>query len=96
VDGRGVPLSPVVTGANVHDCKRLDEALTAIVVKRKAPPHRRSKHLFADAGYRGAQHLRTIEDHGYIPHVVDRRTEADMKATRSEQEGAAVGGRGLP
>jgi hypothetical protein len=29
VDGRGVPLSLVVTGANVHDCKRLDEVLTS-------------------------------------------------------------------
>lgn len=79
MDGRGVPLSLVVTGANVHDCKRLDDVLAAIVVKRHDPPHRRSKHLCADAGYRGAQHLRTIEDHGYIPHVVDRRTEADTK-----------------
>ena len=35
MDGRGVPLSLVVTGANVHDCKRLDEVLTAIVVARK-------------------------------------------------------------
>ncbi len=79
MDGRGVPLSLVVTGANVHDCKRLDDVLTAVVVKRKNPPHRRSKHLCADAGYRGVAHLRTIEDHGYIPHVVGRRTEADAK-----------------
>lgn len=79
VDGRGVPLSLVVTGANVHDCKRLDEVLTAIVVKRKASAHRRNKHLCADAGYRGAAHLRTIEGHSYIPHVVDRRKEADIK-----------------
>ena len=79
VDGRGVPLSLVVTGAHVHDCKRLDDVLTSIVVKRENPPHRRSKHLCADAGYHGAQHLRTIEDHGYIPHVVDRRKEADTK-----------------
>jgi transposase len=71
-------LSLVVSGANVHDCKRLDEVLSAIVVKRQAPPLRRSKHLCADAGYRGAQHLRTIERHGYIPHVVGRRTEADI------------------
>ena len=78
VDGRGVPLSLVVTGANVHDCKGLERVLTDIAVKRKNPPHRRSKHLCADAGYRGVQHLRTMEDHGYIPHVVDRRTEADV------------------
>lgn len=79
VDGRGVPLSLVVTGANVHDCKRLDDVLATIVVRRQDPPHRRNKHLCADAGYRGAEHLRTIEGHGYIPHVVGRRTEADMK-----------------
>jgi IS5 family transposase len=72
-------LSIVVTGANVHDCKRLDDVLGAIVVKRQDPPSRRNKHLCADAGYRGAEHLRTIEYHGYIAHVVDRRKEADDK-----------------
>jgi len=72
-------LSLAVTGANVHDSKRLDDVLAAIVVKRKNPPQRRNKHLCADAGYRGAEHLRTIERHGYIPHVVDRRKEADNK-----------------
>lgn len=51
MDGRGVPLSIVVTGANVNDGKRLDEVLGAIVVKRKAAPKRRSKHLCADAAY---------------------------------------------
>ena len=50
-----------------------------IVVQREDPPHRRTKHLCADAGYRGAEHLRTLEDHGHIPHVVDRRKEADVK-----------------
>jgi IS5 family transposase len=79
VDGRGVPLSLIVTAANVNDGKRLDEVLGAIVVKRQPTPLRRSKHLCADAGYRSADNLRIIEDHGYIPHVVDRRKEADTK-----------------
>lgn len=79
MDGRGVPLSLVVTGANVNDGKRLDEVLGAIMVKRKIPSHRRSKHLCADAGYRSAANLRVIEAHRYIPHVVDRRKEADIK-----------------
>jgi IS5 family transposase len=72
-------LSLVVTGANVNDGKRLDEVLDAIVVKRQSPPVRRHKHLCADAGYRSAENRRTIEAHGYIPHVVDRRKEADIK-----------------
>ena len=79
MDGRGVPLSIIVTAANVNDCKQLDDVLATIVVKRKPPPQRRSKHLCADAGYRGAEHRRTIEYHGYIPHVVGRRTEAELK-----------------
>lgn len=43
------------------------------------PPQRRSKHLCADAGYRGAKHLDTIEEHGYMAHVVGRRTEIENK-----------------
>jgi putative transposase len=79
VDGRGVPLSFIVTGANTHDVKQLDAVLKAIMVKRKAPATRRSKHLCADAGYRGKPALLVIDSHGYIPHVVDRRKEADAK-----------------
>lgn len=79
MDGRGVPLSIIVTGANVNDAKRLDEVLRTIVVKRPRPPQRRSKHLCADAGYRSKENLRIIEDHGYIAHVVDRRQEAKAK-----------------
>ncbi|OGA73598.1 MAG: transposase [Burkholderiales bacterium GWF1_66_17] len=79
MDGRGVPLSLVVTGANAHDVTQLDAVLQAIMVKRKAPSTRRSKHLCADAGYRGRPALGIIEGHGYIPHVVDRNKEADAK-----------------
>ncbi|CUA96933.1 Transposase DDE domain [Thiomonas bhubaneswarensis] len=79
MDGRGVPLSLIVTGANVNDGKRLDEVLGAIRVKRESPPTRRHKHLCADAGYRSADNARTNDKHGYIPHVVDRRREADIK-----------------
>ena len=79
MDGRGVPLSLVVTGANEHDVTQLDTVLAAIVIKRKTPAVRRSKHLCADAGYRGKSALRIIESRGYIAHVVDRRKEADIK-----------------
>ena len=79
VDGRGVPLSIVVTGVNEHDVTQLDQVLTAIMVERKTPGTRRSKHLCADAGYRGRRALEIIESHGYIAHVVGRRTEADAK-----------------
>lgn len=37
MDGRGVPLSIIVTGANVNDAKRIDQVLSAIIAFRKAP-----------------------------------------------------------
>lgn len=76
MDGRGVPLSLVVTGANRHDVSQLEAVLAAIMVKRPLPPKRRSKHLCADAGYTGAPALAIIESHGYIPHVKGRGQEA--------------------
>lgn len=79
MDGRGVPLSLVVTGANEHDVTQLEAVLMAIMVKRKTPRERRHKHLCADAGYRGRRAFQIIESHGYIPHVVGRGKEADTK-----------------
>ena len=50
VDGRGVPLSLVVTGANRHDVSQVEAVLDAIVIERANPPLRRNKHLCAGAG----------------------------------------------
>ena len=79
MDGRGVPLSIIVTGANRHDVSQLAAVLDGIVVKRTEPPERRNKHLCADAGYTGAPALGIIEAHGYIPHVKGRGQEAKEK-----------------
>lgn len=86
MDGRGVPLSIIVTGANAHDVTQLDAVLAARQVKRKLSTHRRSAHLCADAGYRGQSALDTIERHGYIPHVVDRKGEAQFKQNHPEKK----------
>jgi putative transposase len=72
-------LSFIVTAANVNDITMPGAVLEAIVVIRRQPPLRRSKHLCADAGYRSRAGLETIKAHGYIPHVVDRRQEAECK-----------------
>jgi IS5 family transposase len=86
VDGRGVPLSLVVTGANQHDVTQLGQVLQAIMVKRKSPPIRRSKHLCADAGYKGRRALEIIESHGYIPHVVSRPKESAAKRRNPQKK----------
>ncbi len=86
MDGRGVPLSLVVTGANEHDVTQLDQVLQAIMVKRKSPPIRRAKHLCADAGYKGRRALEIIESHGYIPHVVSRPKESAAKRRNPQKK----------
>lgn len=58
---------------------QLQAVLSGIMVKRPSPSKRRSKHLCADAGYRGKDAMKIILAHGYIPHVVDRKKEADEK-----------------
>jgi transposase len=86
VDGRGVPLSIVVTGANRHDVSQLQAVLDRVMVNRPNPPKRRNKHLCADAGYTGAPALKIIEDHGYIPHVKGRGQEAhELKSNRTKK-----------
>lgn len=69
MDGRGVPLSIVVTGANRHDVTQLAAVLDGRVVRSEK---RVREHLCADAGYAGAQALRVILERGYIPHVRSR------------------------
>jgi putative transposase len=77
VDGRVVPLSLVVSGANWHDVSQLEAVLDAIMIERPSPPIRRHKHLCADDGYTGAPALKVIEEHGYILHVKGRGQEAE-------------------
>ena len=79
MDGRGVPLSIIVTGANRHDVSQLAAVLDAVVIQRPEPPERRNQHLCAEAGYTGAPALRIIEEQGYIPHVRGRGEEAAEK-----------------
>ena len=53
--------------------------LDATVVKRPTPKQRISKHLCADAGYRGKKAMKVTLAQGYIAHVVSRKREADQK-----------------
>lgn len=44
VDGRGVPLSLVVTGANRHDVSQLESVLDSVMVKYDARPQGESRY----------------------------------------------------
>jgi transposase len=75
VDGRGVPLSIVVTGANRHDVSQLELVLDEIIIARPDT----EQNLCADKGYTGEPAQQTIKDHGYIPHVMQRGEEIQEK-----------------
>jgi putative transposase len=64
-----------VAGANRHDSTLLEPTLAAVVVERPAP-QRTKQHLCADAGYKGEPCRRAAEAHHYIPHIKQRREEA--------------------
>lgn len=76
VDGRGVPLSLVVTGANRHDVSQLELVLEEIIIER---PKNIVQHLCADKGYDGQPALQVIVSKGYIPQVKRRGEEIDEK-----------------
>jgi len=76
VDGRGVPLSIVVTGANRHDVSQLELVLEEIIIDR---PQGIVQNLCADKGYDGQPALQVIVSKGYIPHVKRRGEEIREK-----------------
>ncbi len=67
VDGRGVPLSLVVCGANRHDVTQLEALLDAMVVMELRPAY--EVHLCVDKGYTGAPANGVMCDRDYTPHV---------------------------
>lgn len=83
MDGAGVPLSLIVSGANRHDVKLLESTLDGIVIVRPKPSRRRRQHLCADKGYSGRPAAKAMKDRGYTPHVRQRGEEA--KACRKGQ-----------
>jgi putative transposase len=76
VDGRGVPLSIVVTGANRHDVTQLEVVLDEIMIYR---PDDIPQHLCGDKGYAGEPAQKIIKEHYYIPHIKQRGEEIQEK-----------------
>lgn len=77
-DGRGVPLSIAVDGANRHDARLLIPTLDAIVIQRP-DPELTPQHLCADAAYKGQPCMEAIVERKYQPHVKQRREETAEK-----------------
>ena len=80
VDGIGVPLSLVASGANTHDVKLLEVTLDRIVIGM--PGRAGQYNLCADAGYKGAPASNAVVERDYKPHIKQRREEAYEKLTK--------------
>jgi putative transposase len=76
-DQRGTPLSAVISGANVHDMKTLEEALDSIVIKRPSPTFYHPQHVCLDKGYDYPEIERAVVKRNYIPHIRHKGENAD-------------------
>ena len=75
-DGEGVPLSVLITGANVHDKWMVADALDAVVLRGSRGP-RRPKNLCLDKGYDYADAEAAVRERRVTPHI-RRRGEQPM------------------
>ena len=76
VDGRGLPLSIAVSGANLHDSKLLDRTLAQVVVRRpEVTGWKNYQYLCLDAGYVGYPVSKIARKHRYYPRVKSRAEE---------------------
>jgi len=79
VDARGVPLSLVASGANVHDVKLLEATLESIVYPRPKTNTCAIESLCIDAGYVGYAAMVTTRNHGYQQNLKTRKQETEEK-----------------
>jgi putative transposase len=72
-DGKGIPLSVVVDGANRHDKKLVKGTLDAIIIQR--PSHRIVQNICMDKGYDFPDIRILVEEYGYTAHIKSRGEE---------------------
>lgn len=79
MDGRGVPLSLVVVGANRHDVTQVAAVLGGKVVGQLGIEDAGKENLCADKAYDSAEARAIMIEHDYIPHVRSRGEEIEAK-----------------
>jgi transposase len=87
VDCHGVPLAVTISGSNVHDSKRLEEAIDAIPPlrlpgKRRGRPRQRPVKLHADKGYDYTRCRQALRQRGVIPRIARRGIESRERLGR--------------
>lgn len=69
VEADGGLLGVVIAGANVHDCKLLEQTIESIVVERPEPTESSPQHLCLDKGYDNPTGRAAAESGGHTPHI---------------------------
>lgn len=69
MEADGGPLGVVVAGANVPDCKLLQQTIEAIVIQRPEPTEKAPQHLCLDKGYDNPTGRAAATSHGHTPHI---------------------------
>lgn len=76
-DGRGVPISVVISGANRTDMRKLADLLDASLVPHPADdPAPPTWHLALDRGYDYDACRQTAVDHHFLPHIPPKSSAA--------------------
>ncbi len=81
VDGKGVPLSLSVDGANRHDMKMSKATLQGIIIYRPEPTIRSKQHICLDKGYDFPEVYELLEEYGYTIHIplrVEKRSSSKV------------------
>ena len=89
-DGNGVPLSIVVSSANVPDSRLLEPTLDGIVVERP-DPHTTPQNLCLDKGYSGEPCSQAAQVREYELHVPDKKN-AKKNASASQDDASRADG----
>ena len=72
MDGRGIPLSVVVSGAETPDVSLLAETLTRRVLRRATAYAATPQYLSGEKGYTGAAAWKAAHEAGYTPAWLQR------------------------
>lgn len=79
VEGKGVPLSVTITGANVPEMGQTGDVLDGIVVVRPDPAHL-PQHLCQDKGYDYQASRQAVNERGYTLHIPAKALDTSLPA----------------
>ena len=84
VDRAGLPLAVLLTAANLHDSKALNDLVDAVrpVRQRRGRPRRRPHKLHADKGYDYPRCRRDLRARGIVPRIARRGIETSQRLGR--------------